>query len=61
MGRSSDNPKTITIGVGLPEAGSTNTCCVFEVIVPQTDTSGWVEYTQVDEIIMVKELGKMTL
>ena len=27
------------------------------VSVPQTNTSGWVEYTQVIEITRVKELG----
>jgi len=31
------------------------------MIVPKTDTSWWVENTKVGEIIMVKELGKITL
>ena len=30
------------------------------VPVPQTDTGGWVEYTQVNEGTFVKELGKLT-
>ena len=31
------------------------------VPVPQTDTGSWAEHAKVDERIMVKELGKMTL
>ena len=27
----------------------------------KTDTGGWVEYTKVYEIIILKELGKLTL
>lgn len=55
---------TLRTKTGVPKAGSTNGIfhkMPFEMIVPQTDTSGLVENTQVDEIIMVKELGKMTL
>ncbi len=29
------------------------------LVVPKTNTGGWVEYTKVYEIIVLKELGKL--
>ena len=29
------------------------------VTVPKTDTGGLVEYTEVDELVLVKEFGKL--